>query len=345
MPPDFAQRNVVKGLRAPIDMAFAPDGRLFVLEQGGRVRIVGSDGSLSTFLNIKALVDNTAGRGLLGIAFDPDFESNGFVYLDYTRRATATRAAHTVVVRVRAQGDRAVPGSERRLLRLDRHRTPNHTGGALEFGSDGKLYVTTGDNERQQLPQRLRSTMGKILRINKDGTIPASNPFYDRLKGRKRAIWARGLRNPFKVDVSPSTGAMFVNDVGEDTWEEINRARAGANYGWPKVEGIESLAKYQSPIFTYGHGSTGSTGCAITGGAFYEPANPQFPASYVGDYFYSDYCGGWVRRYDPASGKSYRFARGLTKPALDIEVGPKGALYLLLRGGAKGKIVRIVHPG
>jgi glucose/arabinose dehydrogenase len=344
VPNGFAKRAVVKGLKAPIDMAFAPDGRLFVLEQAGRVRIVRPDGTLSTFLNIKTAVDNTAGRGLLGIAFDPDFETNNHLYLDYTRKANSTRAAHTVVVRVTADGNKAVPGSERQLLRLDRHRTPNHTGGALEFGSDGRLYVSTGDNERQRLPQRLRSTMGKILRINKDGSIPTNNPFFDRLTGRKRAIWARGLRNPFKMDVSPSTGAMFVNDVGEDTWEEINRARRGANYGWPKVEGIGTSTKYRSPIFTYGHGFTGSTGCAITGGAFYEPAAAQFPAAYVGDYFYSDYCTGWVRRYDPVTNTSHRFAKGFTKPALDIETGPRGALFLLLRSGSVGKIVKIVHP-
>ncbi len=342
VPDGFVKQTVAKGLKVPIDMAFAPDGRLFVAEQKGRVRIVLPDGSLRTFLNLKAKVDSTQGRGLLGIAFDPNFSTNRYVYLDYTKKATASRAAHTVVVRVTARGNKAVPGSERQLLRLDRQTTPNHTGGALKFGEDGKLYVSTGDNEQPKLSKRLSSTMGKILRINKDGTIPTNNPFYSRTSGRKRAIWARGLRNPFKMAVSPTTGTMLINDVGEDAWEEINQARRGAHYGWPAQEGV-GTAPYVSPIFTYGHGASSKTGCAITAGAFYDPVTTQFPAASVGDYFYADYCSGWVRSFDPATGKSRKFAKGFTKPVLDIEVSEDGAMYLLLRGGT-GKIVSISHP-
>ena len=339
VPSGFTKQTVAKGLINPIDMAIAPDGRLFVAEQKGRVRIVGAGGRLKTFLNIKSKVDHTAGRGLLGIAFDPDFETNGYVYLDYTKKATSAQGPHTVVVRVTAQGNKAVANSEVQLLRLDRQRTPNHTGGALAFGPEGRLYVSTGDNEQSELAQKRTSTMGKVLRINKNGTIPKSNPFYDRLTGRKRAIWARGLRNPFKMDFSAS-GTLLINDVGEDTWEEINQGQRGANYGWDKQEGVGNDPKFTSPIFTYGHGGSAKKGCAITAGAFYDPAAPQFSPSYVGDYFYADYCSGWVRRFDPTTGTSSRFGKGFTKPVLDIEVASTGELFLLLRA-AKGKIIKV----
>lgn len=338
-PSGFAQRTLVGGLKAPIDMAFSPDGRLFIAEQKGRLRVVRANGTLTTFLNIKTDVDSTAGRGLLGLAFDPNFASNGFVYINYTKKDTETRGPHTVVARVTARGNKAVPGSLVQLLRLDKQRTPNHTGGAIAFGPDGHLYVSTGDNEQPGLSQKRTSTMGKILRIRKNGTIPKSNPFYERNNGRKRAIWARGLRNPFKLDFS-SAGQMLINDVGEDTWEEINPGRRGANYGWSVNEGPTGEGKYTSPVFTYGHGSSGKKGCAITAGTFYEPQTTQFPPAYDGDYFYADYCSGWIRRFDPANGVSSKFAKGFTKPVLDLEVSDDGALFALLRGG-KGKVIRI----
>jgi glucose/arabinose dehydrogenase len=341
--PGFVRKQIATGIANPIDMAFTPDGRLFVAQQTGRVRIVRDDGTLGTFLDLRSKVARGAGRGLLGIAFDPDFATNHFVYLDYTRKGTRALPVHSMVVRVTARGNKAVPGSEKLLLRLDRQRTANHTGGALKFGSDGRLYVTTGDNEHPELPQRLTSTMGKVLRINKNGTIPTSNPFYDRTTGRLRAIWARGLRNPFKMDVSPTTGKLLINDVGEDTWEEINRGRAGANYGWPVHEGVTSSPSYTSPLFTYAHGSSLTTGCAITGGAFYDPARAQFPAGYVGDYLYSDFCTGWIRRYDLATDTSRAFAKGFSSAVVDLEVNNEGALFVLLRG-ATGKVLRIRHP-
>src|SRR5215213_10668256 len=157
--------------------------------------------------------------------------------------------------------------------------------------------------------------------------------------GKNRAIWALGLRNPFKFAVKPGTSTIFINDVGEDTWEEINQGAAGANYGWPIYEGPESDAKYIPPIFAYGHGSTNTTGCSITGGAFYNPATVQFPSGYVGDYFFADFCNGWIRRYDPATDKAMGFATGLGS-IVDLDVNKDGSLYYLSRGnpGLVGKI-------
>jgi glucose/arabinose dehydrogenase len=228
LPDGFVERGVLRGLAGPIDMEFAPDGRLFVAEQAGRLRVLHLDGSLSTFVDLRPLVDHTDERGLLGVAFDPDFATNHFVYLDLTRKATAQRPVHNEIVRVTARGNKAVPGSRRVLFRLNAQQTSHHLAGSLEFGTDGKLYVSSGDNQVSAHAQKLTNLFGKVLRLNRSGTIPPSNPFFQRATGRNRAIWARGLRNPFKIARDPGAGTLFVNDVGETTWEEINRGARGS---------------------------------------------------------------------------------------------------------------------
>jgi glucose/arabinose dehydrogenase len=339
VPNGFTQSQVASGLAGPMDMEFAPDGRLFVAEEAGKVRIVKPDGTLATFLDISSKVDIAGERGLMGVTFDPNFATNHFVYLYYTRKATATTPVHNRVVRVTASGDSAIAGSEVLVFRLNNQSAQIHQGGALDFGNDGKLYLSTGDNATPGNAQSPGNLFGKVLRINKDGTIPTNNPFYATASGNNRAIWALGLRNPFKFAIKPGTSTIFINDVGEDTWEEINQGAAGANYGWPIYEGPESDAKYIPPIFAYGHGSTNTTGCSITGGAFYNPATVQFPSGYVGDYFFADFCNGWIRRYDPATDKAMGFATGLGS-IVDLDVNKDGSLYYLSRGnpGLVGKI-------
>jgi glucose/arabinose dehydrogenase len=339
LPPNFARSQVVGGLASPTAMEFAPDGRLFVAEQRGTLRVLKAGGNLATFVDISGRVDSGGERGLLGIAFDPAFSNNHYVYLYYTQKATGTTPAHNRVIRVRARGDRAVAGSEKLILRLDNlSSATNHNGGAIHFGEDGKLYVAVGDNANGDNAQTLSNLKGKMLRIDKDGTIPRYNPFYKRATGRNRAIWALGLRNPFGFAVQPHTGKVFINDVGEQTWEEIDRGAAGANYGWPRYEGPESDPRYRNPVFAYKQGSTKTTGCAITGGAFYNPATTQFPKGYVGDYFFADFCGGWIRRLDAATGDATGFATGLSMPVA-LEVSKGGGLYYLNRGaGSVGKI-------
>jgi glucose/arabinose dehydrogenase len=331
LPSGFTQSPVVGGLTGPTDMEFAPDGRLFVAEETGKLRIAKPDGTLSTFLDISSKVDITGERGLLGVAFDPNFATNHFVYLHYTRKATTTTPVHNRVVRVTANGDRAVAGSEVLIFRLNNQSAQNHLGGALDFGKDGKLYVSTGDNATPENAQRLTNLFGKVLRINKAGTIPTGNPFYATASGKNRAIWALGLRNPFKFAVKPGTSTIFINDVGQDTWEEIHRGAAGANFGWPVHEGVANDPPYVDPIFAYGHGSTNTTGCSITGGAFYNPTTGRFPSGYLGDYFFADFCNGWIRRYDPANGTARGFASGLSN-VVDLEVSKDGDLYYLSRG-------------
>ena len=345
LPPNFTRSQVVGGLAGPTAMEFAPDGRLFVAEQRGTLRVVKAGGKLTTFLDISGRVDSAGERGLLGIAFEPDFSKNHYVYLHYTQRASGTTPAHNQVIRVRARGDRAVTGSEKLILRLDNlSSATNHNGGAIHFGEDGKLYVAVGDNANSGNAQSLGTLKGKILRINKDGTIPRYNPFYKRATGRNRAIWALGLRNPFSFAIQPHKGKVFINDVGEQRWEEINWGAAGSNYGWPRYEGPESDSKYRNPVFAYRHGTTKATGCAITGGAFYNPTTRQFPSGYVGDYFFADLCSGWIRRLDAATGKVSGFATGLGSPVA-LEVSKGGGLYYLSRGGGGGVVGKIRYTG
>jgi glucose/arabinose dehydrogenase len=327
LPQGFTNSPFVSGLTNPTDMEFAPDGRLFITEDAGRVRIAKPDGTLSTFLNISTKVDSKGERGLLALTFDPGFATNHYLYLHYTRKATSTTPPHNRVVRVTASGDKAVSGSEKLIFRLGNqsatNQFPQFMGGALDFGTDGKLYVATGDGDTPDKAQKLTNLFGKMLRIDKSGTIPTDNPFYSKASGNNRAIWALGLRNPFKFAIQPAMGTIFINDVGHNTWEEINQGAPGANYGWPVHEGEAKDPPYVDPILAYGHGSTDTTGCAITGGTFY-PTTPLFPQEYEGDYFFADFCGGWIRRLEqiPPPGGGFtasRFATGLQRP-IDLEV-------------------------
>jgi len=332
-------------------MEFAPDGRLFVAEQAGRVRIVKPDGTLAKFVNISTKVDSTSERGLQALTFDPSFSTNHYVYLQYTKKATSTTPVHNHVVRVTANGNKVVSGSEKLIFPLNNQNDAHHMGGAIDFGADGKLYIATGDNETPTNAQQLTNLFGKMLRINKDGTIPTDNPFYTTASGNNRAIWALGLRNPFKFAVQPSTGTIFINDVGENTWEEINQAKKGANYGWPVHEGVanDNDPQYVDPIFAYGHAGSdpATTGCSITGGVFYNPTTVQFPSGYVGDYFFADFCGGWIRSFDPSSQEASGFAIGIEGRPVDLEVSKEGELYYLSRGRSStpGTVIKIRYAG
>jgi glucose/arabinose dehydrogenase/PKD repeat protein len=339
LPQGFTQTQVTSGLVSPHDMEFAPDGKLFVAQQGGIVRIVDSDGRKSTFLDISNQVYQQNSMGLLGITLGPKFTTNRFVYLFYTARATATTSIHNRITRVtaNASGDSAIAGSERVLLRMNELVDNGmHNGGSIKFGDDGKLYASVGENNLRTPSQSMNTLLGKMVRINKDGTIPTSNPFYSTASGDNRAIWALGLRNPFKMAVQRGTGTIFINDVGGASWEEISRGEAGANYGWPVHEGVAKDPPYVDPVFAYPHDPAGimdpnTTGCAIAGGTFYNPTTQQFPAEYVGDYFFADWCNGWIRSYDPTSDRANLFATEV-KHAIDLEVHEDGSLYVLRRG-------------
>jgi len=323
LPSGFVETTVASGIASPTAMAIAPDGRIFVCSQTGALRVIKNGVLLATpFVTLS--VDSVGERGLLGVAFDPHFTLNHYIYLYYTVRGTPS---HNRVVRFTANGDVVVPSSIVILLELDPLSTAaNHNGGALHFGADEKLYIAVGDNANGSNSQNFGNLLGKILRINSDGTIPTDNPFVQSTTARHE-IWALGLRNPFTFAFRGTTNLMYINDVGQDTWEEIDLGQAGANYGWPATEGPTTNPAYKSPIYYYDH----SNGCAITGGAFYSPSTSNFPSSYVGKYFFGDYCSGFIRMLNPATNLATSFITGASQP-VDIQVGADGSLYYLARG-------------
>jgi len=327
--------TAITGLSNPTAMEIAPDGRIFVCQQGGSLRVIKNGVLLPTpFITLN--VDSNGERGLLGIAFDPSFATNNFIYIYYT---VATTPRHNRVSRFTANGDVVVPGSETILLELDNlTAATNHNGGAIHFGPDGKLYIAVGENATGSNSQTFANMLGKVLRINRDGSIPADNPFFNTASGNNRSIWALGLRNPFTFAFQPGTGRLFINDVGQDTWEEINDGIAGSNYGWNITEGATSNPFFRSPVFFYGHGISATTGCAIAGGAFYNPNFVSFPGSYTGKYFFADLCSGWIRVFDPATGTASAFATGISQP-VDLKVDVDGSLLYLARGS--GAVVRV----
>jgi glucose/arabinose dehydrogenase len=326
LPTGFTETPIATGLSNPTAMAIAPDGRIFICQQGGALRVV-KNGSLLPTPFVTLTVSSTGERGLLGVAFDPDFLSNGYVYVYYT---ATTPQIHNRISRFTAAGDVAAPGSEVTLLDLDNLSASNHNGGAIHFGRDGKLYAAVGENAVPSNSQTLSNLLGKMLRINSDGTIPTDNPFYGSATGVNRSIWALGLRNPFTFGVHPNTGRLFINDVGAAAWEEINDGIAGGNYGWPATEGPTNNPSYISPIHYYANQNAPE--CAIAGGTFYAPEVRQFPPTYLEAYFFQDLCGGWIRWLDQ-SYASTGFATGISQP-VDVLVGHDGSLYYLARSGS-----------
>jgi glucose/arabinose dehydrogenase len=329
----FAESVVASGLTRPTQLAFAPDGRLFITQQDGKLRVVKNGQLLSTpFVTVNT--QNTGERGLIGVAFDPNFASNKFVYVYYTH-PESTGVVRNRVSRFTASGDTAALGSEKVLIETDALGTGTwHNSGGMHFGADGKLYVGIGENQQGAPAQSLTSLLGKVIRINPDGTIPSDNPFYNQTTGKYRAIWARGFRNPFTMDVQPGTGRIFVNDVGAAAWEEINELKKGANYGWPNAEGPSTNTAYTNAFYTYPHAGGDFDDSAITGAAFYNPQTISFPSDYVGDFFFGDYGLDAVKRIDLNTKQVNSFVSNVDE-VTDVEVGPDGAVYYTSRSGGR----------
>jgi glucose/arabinose dehydrogenase len=331
LPAGFSDNLVDDGLTRPVAMTQTPDGRFLVAQQDGALRVV-KNGSLLTNPFVSLSVSSTGERGLLGVAVDPNFVSNQFVYVYYT---TSTAPIHNRVSRFTANGDVAQAGSETVLLDLDNLSAGNHNGGAIHFGNDGKLYIATGDNAVSANSQSLNTVLGKMLRINPNPSnlIPSDNPFLGQTTGINQSIWALGLRNPFTFAVNPKTGRIHINDVGQTTWEEINQGVAGANYGWPETEGYTTNPAYTTPVFAYQHGTGQPQGNVITGGTFYDPPNASFPTAHRGDYYFTDLVGGWIWRYDLATDSAVQFADFSSEGYQPVELltGRDGNLYFLSR--------------
>jgi glucose/arabinose dehydrogenase len=326
LPDGFDAYAIVSGLRRPTSMAFLPDGRLLVAEQDGWLRLVEDERLLATpFLRIA--VDATVERGLLGVAVDPLFPARPFVYVYYTSPEQVNRVSRFPVI---VTPDAADPAGEQVLL----NGIPSshfHNGGALHFLADGTLLVAVGDRLQGRSAESLGELSGKLLRLTPEGVIPADNPFLSRA-GARGEVWALGLRNPFSFAVDPVDGRVYVNDVGDKDFEEINRGAAGANYGWPSCEGPCRNAAFQGPIHSYDH----SQGCAITGAVF--ARGLRFPPQYEGAYLFADYCGRFIHLLTPA-GHEVAFADSIDGDAVDLDVGPDGSLYYLsYRQGVIGRV-------
>ncbi len=336
LPSGFSLSSLTTSLTNATAMAVAPDGRVFVCEQGGALRVV-KNGSLLSTPFATLLTTANGERGLLGVAVDPDFANTGWVYVYYT---ASSPSIHNRVSRLTSDvsnPDQAYSNSELALIDLPFLSAINHNGGALHFGPDGKLYVATGENAVPANAPDMTTTLGKILRFEPKGNIPADNPYIATTVGQNQAIWAKGLRNPFTFAFQPGTTLMHINDVGQSTWEEVNVGAARADYGWPSTEGPTSASGITPPRFAYGHpsapvgqpGSTGTflQGVAIVGAAFDAPSSP-WPAMYHGSYWFGDLTGGWVARMHLESGNVSTFATGFTG-LRDLAFAPNGSLYVL----------------
>lgn len=299
-------RPFVAGLSAPLYLTPAGDGsdRLFVLEQGGVIRIIeNAELRAEPFLDLSDLTEPGGERGLLGLAFHPDYASNGRFFVNYT-----DNAGDTVIAEYRrASPERADPDSARVLLTIDQPFS-NHNGGHLAFGPDGYLYIGTGDGgsagDPNQNAQSLQTLLGKLLRIDVDAAradrtygVPSDNPFVDRA-GARPEIWAYGLRNPWRFSFDIRTDRLWIGDVGQDALEEIDRTpvqEGGLNYGWDIMEGSACFEPSSGcdrkglvlPLTEYGH----EDGCSVTGGYVYR--GRAFKAL-RGGYFFADFCSGKI---------------------------------------------------
>jgi glucose/arabinose dehydrogenase len=344
LPAGLQDTTFVAGLSAPTSMEFAPDGRLFVTQLSGKVRVIKNQELLPTALLTLPVTVNIE-RGLSSIALDPNFETNGYFYVYYTTAQDRTRNRLSRFQVSSTNPDEADPNSETVMLDHIPSLTGYHNGGAMHFGTDGMLYLGVGDSEMRQLAQSLRSLNGKILRLDVDhypNIIPPDNPFVGRRRARPE-IWAYGFRNPFTLAVIPGRKALLVNDVGENTWEEVDAVRRGRNYGWPLIEGPSTQGELKGPLFAYMHTLVnGSRNAAITGGVVY--TGSQLPAPYQGGYFYSDYARKFIRMLKPGHpNRSVAFESGALSP-IDLDVGPDGNLYYLSLKGSVQKISPIGSP-
>jgi len=312
--PALGARLVASGLRNPLDLQAAPGDRerLYVVEQGGRIRVIRNGQLQATpFLDVSGRISSGGERGLLGLAFHPQFATSRRLFVNYTNPRGDTHIAEFRAT----SADAADPGSERILLTAAQPFA-NHNGGGLAFDNSGRLLIALGDGGSGGDPlgngQKLDTFLGKILRIDVDaGTpyaVPADNPFRA-TAGAAPEIWAYGLRNPFRISVDRPTGDLYIGDVGQNRVEEIDvglaSRRGGENYGWNTTEGSQCFSPASGcnrsglvlPVYEYSH----SEGCSVTGGVVYRGC--RMP-DLAGTYFFGDFCTGLVRSFRLASGQA-----------------------------------------
>ena len=343
-------QEVASGLASPVFLTSPPgDGRLFVLEQPGRIRII-DNGTLgpTPFLDITDKGGSGGERGLLGLAFHPGYASNGFFFVNYTDKSGDTQIER---YRVGSDRNRADPASAKRILSIDQPYA-NHNGGMIAFGADGMLYIGMGDGgaggDPQGHGQNMNSLLGKMLRIDVDRGdpygVPAGNPFVGQA-GRRPEIWASGLRNPWRFSFDPAGGMLYIADVGQNANEEVNVVAAnaaGVNYGWNRMEARRCFnasscdqAGLQLPQVEYAR----ADGTSVTGGYVYR--GRAIPAL-VGHYFYADYNRSGIRSFRFADGRVQDERRWNLPEATSVSSfgqDSEGEVYVVLHGGRVLKIV------
>ena len=308
----FRVEVVVASLEIPWAFVFAPDGRLFVTERPGRVQIIDITRQAS---QVALTLDDVFGEGeagLLGLALDPSFPSNGLVYLYYTARTSAGRPVNRVV-RYRESGNKL---GERIVLLDNIPANVIHDGGRLRFGPDGLLYITAGDAATEQLAQDVASLAGKILRINPDGTTPRGNPF-------SSPIYSYGHRNPQGIDWNPATGDLWESEHGATGNDEINVIDGGVNYGWPTIEGSRTMPAMREPVTFYNPAVAPSGAAFYRGQRFVQFANNLFVGALRGTHLLR-------LRVDSASRRitaQERLLEGQFGRIRDVVSAPDGYLY------------------
>jgi hypothetical protein len=346
----LALQVVAQGLEYPVDLtAPGSDPRLFIVEQAGRIRVV-RDGRLldRPFLDLTEKVGYGGERGLLSMAFHPHYPDNGWFYVNYTDRRGDTRVER---YSVSGNPDIADPATARPVLEVHQPYA-NHNGGLVRFGPDGMLYIGMGDGGGAGDPhgnaQDRGTLLGDLLRIDVDRgdpyAIPPDNPFAPR-PGMRGEIWGWGLRNPWRFCFDPPTHRLYIADVGQNRWEEIDvvDARlAGLNFGWNVMEGAHCYRSprcdargFVEPVVEYGHGG----GCSVIGGYVYR--GRRLP-DLVGHYFYADYCAGWIRSFRYAEGRAHQHRQwqvGRVGDVLSFGEDAAGELYVL---SADGRVYRLV---
>ena len=330
-----------------------PD-RLFVTEQAGTIQVTTPAGT-SLFLNLTDLVLDGGERGLWSMAFAPDFDQSGLFYVAYSADLPGTGSDGTIRLdEFREQGTPAATrATQREVLSITNNTaTPSHNGGQLQFGPDGYLYWSVGEDENSANAQDVANLLGKILRIDPRGsgpgqyTVPADNPFVSGPPGARPEIWALGLRNPWRFSFDRATGAMYIGDVGGALVEEVNRGISGANYGWPICEGVCAPERPELTDPIYAYASDDSPCNAINGG--YVVRDPDL-GDLAGRYLFTDLCGGNLRTIDPAAPPPFDTYRdeGLSvQTPVSFGEDACGRVYVVAQGAGSdaGRVYRIEGP-